>query len=215
MKLVRHLISIGLVISAATFIAVWLAVESRAQAPDRASLAGVWTLDHDLSDQPPARGDNGSGGGGDSRGRRGGGYGGRGMGRGGFGGGGMGRGGRGGDPEEMARMRDAMRDIMAPKERLTIVQTDSMISITSDDGRSTRLSPDNKKIKDDNTKIERKTKWDAGKLVSEISGIGPAKLTQTFSVDPERHLRIVVQMEGGRHNASRTTTHVYDPAEQH
>ena len=212
MKQGRHLIGIGLVIAAATLIAVWLAVESRAQAPDKASFAGVWTLDHDLSDQPAARGDGN--GGGSGRGRRGrGGYGGRGMGRGGFGGG-MGRGGRaGGDPEDMARMREAMRDIMSPPDRLTIVQTDSMISITGDDGRSTRLSPDNKKIKDDNTKVERKTKWDAGKLVSEISGLGPAKMTQTFSVDPERHLRIVVELEGGRRNAARTTTHVYDPAE--
>jgi len=130
------------------------------------------------------------------------------------------------NPEEMARMRDAMRDLTSPSNHLTIAETESMIVITSADGRTTRLSPDGKKIKDDNTGIERKTKWDGGKLVTEISGLGPAgKATQTLSADPETHqLRIVVQMEGGRwtgagqspssgsgqSRGSRTITHVYD-----
>ena len=70
-------------------------------------------------------------------------------------------------------MRDAMRDVTEPSERLTIVQTDSMVLITGADGRTTRLSADGKKIKDENTGVERKTKWDGGKLVSEISGLGP------------------------------------------
>src|SRR5262245_50728960 len=73
-----------------------------AQAPAPASLTGAWTLNKDLSDQPPARGERGDRGDGE-RGRRGGGGGG--MGRGGFGGGRMG--GRGGgerpNPEDMAR----------------------------------------------------------------------------------------------------------------
>jgi len=191
-----------------------------AQAAEKPSMAGVWTLNKDLSDSGARdRGDNT----GDDRGDRGrrGGYGG-GGGRGGFGGGrygggGMGRGGgmRGGNmnPEEMQRMRDAMRDLTNPSDRLTIAQTDSMIVVTGADGRTTRLSPDGKKIKDDNTGIERKTKWDGSKLVSEISGLGPGKATQTFAVDPEHHqLKITVQMEGrgGRSNQPRTITSVYD-----
>jgi hypothetical protein len=129
-----------------------------------------------------------------------------------MGGGGGDRGGRG-NPEEMARMRDAMRDLANPSDHLTITQTDSMIVITGADGRTTRLSPDGKKIKDDNTKIERKTKWDGPRLVSEISGLGPGKMTQTFSLDPERHqLRVVMQMEG-RSGQPRTITHVYDPTQ--
>lgn len=183
-------------------------------------LAGAWTLNKDLSDQPPARGERGDE---SDRGRRGGGGfggGGRrggGMGRGGFGGG-MGRGGgaRGGmDPEDMARMREAMRDIMDAPERLMITETESMVVITSGDGRTTRLSTDGKKVKDDNTKIERKTKWDGSRLVSEISGAGPGKITQTYTVDPEaRQLRISMQMEGGRERQSRTVTHVYDRDER-
>jgi hypothetical protein len=93
-------------------------------------------------------------------------------------------------------MRDAMRDVMNPPVHLIIVQTETMIVLTGPDGRTTRLSPDGKKVKDDSTKTERKTKWDGMKLVSELSGLGPRKITETYSVDPERHqLHIDVQVE--------------------
>lgn len=60
------------------------------------------------------------------------------------------------DHDAMARMRDAMRDLMNPSEHLTIVDTGSMIVLTGPDGRTTRLSPDGRKIKDENTGIERR-----------------------------------------------------------
>jgi len=188
------------------------------QATEKPSIAGVWTLNKDLSDSGARdRGDNAGDDHGD-RGRRGGyGGGGRGgFGGGRYGGGGMGRGSgtRGAvmSPEEMQRMRDAMRDLTNPSDHLTITETGSMIVVTGADGRTTRLSPDGKKIKDENTGIERKTKWDSGKLVSEISGLGPGKATQTFAADPEHHqLKITVQMEGrGGSNQPRTITSVYD-----
>lgn len=215
----RNLASFSVVIVAAVFIATWLAVESQAQAPEKVSLAGAWTVNKDLSDQPPSsrqNGDQSGQGQGQGQGRHGGGGYGRGGGMHG-GGGGYGRGGGGGrssmDPEAAARMRDAMRDIVNPPEKLTITQTDSMIVLTGPDGRTTRLSPDGKKIKDDNTGIERKTKWDGGKLVSEISGAGPGKITQSFSLDAEHHqLKIVALLEGGRNKEQRTITHVYDSA---
>ena len=188
------------------------------------SIGGVWTLNNDLSDQPADRGQRGDDGqrgshGGNGRGDGSGGGGGRR--RGGGGGGGFGRGGGGGgrgrgavqaNPDDMARMRDAMRDITNPSGHLTITQTESMVVLTEADGRTTRLSPDGKKVKDDNTKIERKTKWDGTKLVSEISGLGPGKMTQTFSVDPDgKQLRIIVVMDGGRRSGqARTIAHVYD-----
>ena len=193
------------------------------QATDKPSVAGAWTLNKDASDatavgsgigeqgddRPSGGGNRGYGRGGGGRGRRGGGGFSR-MGGGGAGGAGGAR----ANPEDMARMRDAMRDLANPSDHLTITQTDSMVVVTAADGRTTRLSPDGKKIKDDNTKIERKTKWDGPKLVSEISGLGRGKITQTFSVDPEhRQLHLVVQMEGGRSGKPRTITHVYDPAQ--
>ena len=209
----RNVAGVTAVVGIAVFIAAWLAVESSAQAPEKVALSGVWTLNREASDQPPSREDRG-----DSRERGRGGFGrGGGMGRGGSrGGGGGGRqGGMSRDPQDMARMRDAIRDIMNPSNRLTIVQTDTMVLVTGADGRTTRLSPNGSKIKEENTNIERKTKWDGGRLVSEISGLGPGKITQTFSLDPEHHqLRIAVQTEGGRMGQARTITHVYDAEER-
>jgi hypothetical protein len=166
-------------------------------------------LNADQSDHPSDREADPNG-----RGTRGGGggYGRRGGGRGGFGGG---RGGYGPsmpeNAEETMRRREALRDIMNPPDHLVVTQTDSMIVMTGPDGRTTRLSPDGKKVKDENTGIERRTKWDAGKLVSEISGVNGMKLTETFAVAPETHqLRVSVQIEGGRGGQARTVTHVYD-----
>jgi hypothetical protein len=185
---------------------------------DKPLLAGAWTMNKEASDAVPPRGDNDSGERGNGRGRYGNGGRGYGGGHGGFGGG-MGRsGGMRGErqnPDEIARMRAAMRDLTDPSDHLTITQTDSMIVITGADGRTTRLSPNSKKIKDENTGVERKTKWDGAKLVSEISGLGSGKATQTFALDPESHqLRITVQMEGragGNGNARpRTIAHVYE-----
>jgi hypothetical protein len=198
-----------------------------AQGPEKHAIDGAWTLNKDLSDQPPERGgerDQGDAGrGGRGNGPRGPGGGGGRRGGGGFGGGfggggrGMGRGGGAAiNPEEMARVREAMRDLTNPSDHLTIVETESMVVMTAADGRTTRLSPDGKKIKDDNTGIDRKTKWDGGKLVTEIGGLGPAgKATQTIVADPEsHHLRITVQLEGGSGSGQgrgpRTITHVYD-----
>jgi len=209
----RSVLSSSAVIATAALIAVGLSTESRAQTVDHSALSGAWTLNKDLSDQPTDRsgnGQNGQGGG-----RRGGGYGGGGGRRGGFGGGGYGRGGGYGgggsmDPEAMARARDAMRDIINPPDHLTVTQTESMVVLTGADGRTTRLSPDGKKIKDENTNVERKTKWDGSKLVTEISGL-QGKITQTYSVDPENHqLRIVATLEGRNGQQPRTITHVYD-----
>jgi hypothetical protein len=213
----KSLIAIRLLlITAMAFIAVSLGIESRAQTPDKAALVGAWTLDPQLSDRPAARDERGDpndrperrgyGGGG----RRGGGFG-----RGGFGGGGQGRG--SGDRQDMARTRDALRDVLNPPDRLTITQTDSMVIVTGADGRTMRLSPDGTKIKDENTKVERKTRWDAGMLVSEVSGLGP-KITQTFTVTAAHQLRITVHRDGKSsdsarpgQNQARDFTYIYDP----
>jgi hypothetical protein len=204
----RTAFSLAVVFVIAVMIAAWLAVESRAQAPERAQLAGAWSRNHELSDPPPARtepSERGRGG------RQGGGRGGR-MGHGGFGGGnGRGAGRSDADRDEATRMREAIHDILQPPDHLTITQTDAMVALTGADGRTTRLAPDGTKIKDDNTKIERKTRWENGRLISEISGAGATKITQTFSADRESHqLRIVVVSEGGRGGQPRTVTHVYD-----
>lgn len=180
--------------------------------PTPSSIVGAWVLNHDLTDKPPAPPDGGQGReGGRGRGGRGGfggpggggGFGGRGGGAG-FGrGGGRGSGGAPVDRDEMERRMNAMRDVVEPAERLTITRTDSMVIITAGDGRTTRLSPDNSKIKDASSGIERKTHWDAEKLVTEISGVGRGKATETYAFDPESHQLVVTfEMEGQNDRSS-------------
>src|SRR5437588_72835 len=114
-------------------------------AADKPSTERASTLNKDQSDAAsPPRGDATEGDRGAGGGRRGYGGGGRGYGggRGGYGGRGMGRGGMRGaavSPDEMARMRDAIRDLTDPSDHLTITQTDSIIVVTGTDGRTTRL----------------------------------------------------------------------------
>ena len=173
---------------------------------DATSIVGVWTLDKKLSDVAEERSHNGGG----QRSRGGGGAGfpggGGGHGRGGYHGGGGGfpsGGGHTADPDEAARRQEAWRDLVAAPDHMTIVQTDSMIVITARDGRTTRLSPDGKKIKDESTNIERKTKWEDNKLVSEISG-SAGHATETYVVNPAQHeLLVVVRLEssGSEENA--------------
>ena len=207
-----RVVSTGVIVLVITLIGLWLSAESRAQAPapePAGSIVGAWTINKDLSDRPQDREA-------DREGRQGGrrsggvGRGGGGFGRGGFGrGGGGDRGGGAPSPEDMAKMRDALRDIMNPPDRLTITQTDHMVIMTTGDGRTTRLSTDGKTIKDESTKIERKTKWDGGSLVSEISHLGPGKITETYAADPEHHqLHVTVQVENARQPM--TVNRVYD-----
>lgn len=195
-----------------------LAAASAVQAPPQpaaTSIVGAWTLNKDLSDtqgtdQRGDRGDRGGRGGGYGGRRGGGGFGGGGRGGGGFGGGGSGRGGGRGNPEDMRRMRDALQEILEVPDRMTITQSESMVIITTGDGRTTRLSTDGKKIKDDSTGIERKTHWDKNQLVSEISNAGPARITQTFAVNPETH-RLTVTVDFGNGDNRRPPSHrLYD-----
>ena len=179
----------------------WTALEA---AP---ALQGEWTFNEGASTKPPApsgddqgRQNGGSGGGGRGGGRRGGGGGG-------FGGGGRSGGGRGGSAGGTgsgagagrgaisAQQQQAMHDLTTPAARLTIVQTDDMIIITTDQGQTIRLAPNDKNVKDENTGVERKTKWDGDKLVSEIGGLPAGKVTQSYSVAPDpRQLHIVVTL---------------------
>ncbi|HWF85361.1 MAG TPA: hypothetical protein VG222_10950 [Vicinamibacterales bacterium] len=218
MKTLRGVFAIG---GAAVFVSVTgfaLAIHGRAQTADHTAINGAWTLNTDLSDAPPAAGEGQNGdrpnnGGGRSGGGMGGGMGGGrhggGMGRGGGMGGGNGASSM--SPEDAARRRDAIHDVMTAPAHLTVTQTDTMVLVTSQDGRTSRLAPDGSKVKDDSTHMERKTKWDGAKLVSEINGLGPGKITETYAVDAEHHqLHVTVQTEGGHNRKPMTLNRVYD-----
>ena len=202
--------------SIAGMLSSGLSLSVSAQSPSTpapSSIVGAWTLNKSLSEAPattPERGDRGGGRGGYG-GRRGGGGGFGGGGRGGFGGGGFGRGGSGGrgNPDDMRRLRDAMREVLEAPDRMTITRTDSMVIITTGDGQTTRLATDGKKVKDESTGIERKTRWDKDQLISEISGAGGGKVTQTFGVNPDSH-QLTVTLDFGD-NRRPPSHRVYDP----
>jgi hypothetical protein len=196
-------LAIGLVVWPATTKPV------RAQA-GVSSVVGAWSLNRELSDPPRDQASDGDRreGRGDRRG------GGGGFGRGGFGGGRRGGGGGGFgraavEPEQAARVREAIRDLMNPPDHLTIVQSENMVIITGPDGRTTRLSLDDKKVKDESTKIERKSKWDGSKLLSEVSGLGNAKIVESYFVEAEHHqLHLTVKSDNERRPF--TINRVYD-----
>jgi hypothetical protein len=184
---------------------------------DASPILGVWTINKDLSDLgvgQAGRGDAGGGAGrGGGRGGRGGGFGG------GFPGGGSSRGGqRGGQDqsrEDMERRLQALRDIVEAPLQITIVQSNSMIIVTTSDGRTTRLSPTGEKVKDESTGVERRTKWEGGKLVSEIRG-DAGRITETYSADvAHRELYVIVRVEAsGREEGTRMFHRVYTAGEQ-
>ena len=187
-----------------------------AQAPATAaqpSLVGAWTLNKDLSDKPQGRSGGEGGDDGQSARRAGGGGGGRRRGGGGgFGGGGFGGGGgaaAGGNQEDAQRRRNALRDEREAPDHLIITQSATTVILTSGDGRTTRLSTDGKKIKDESTKVERKTSWDGGKLVSEIEGLGRSKIAETYTVDAEKkQLHVSLAIDGPQ--GKTTVNRVYD-----
>jgi hypothetical protein len=208
-SLLRGFLAVALVVSAFVLIGVWLDTESRIHAQSNLSttLLGAWTLNEGASDhqgQPSKDQDK------DDEGRR---RGGDGFGRGRFGGGfgGPRSGGGGGnfDPEQVARLREAMRELMNPPKHLTIVQNGSMVILTGPDGRTTRLATDGKKVKDESTQIERRTKWEDERLVSEISGVGGGKVTETYWVDSEHH-QLHRDLFGENTRRPVSTSHVYD-----
>jgi len=103
-----------------------------------------------------------------------------------------------------------MRDLMEAPERLTITETESLVIVTAGDGRTTRLSPDGKKIKDESTGLARKTRRENGTLVSEITG-GRDKIIETYAVDPEHHqLRVTLKIDNSRLPNGGVVRHVYD-----
>jgi hypothetical protein len=172
------------------------------QLAEGASIVGGWRLRTEASDSPRdlPEGD------GERRGRRGGG----GRYRRGRGGAGGARGVGTRDPEEVRRRMQAIRDLMAPPEQMTITRTDSLIIITAGDGRTTRLSADGKKFKDESTGLDRKTTWENGNLVTEITG-SAGKMIETYAVDAERaQLVVTLRFDNSRQPNGRVVRHVYD-----
>ena len=94
---------------------------------------------------------------------------------------------------------------------MTITRTESMVIITTGDGRTTRLATDGSKVKDESTGIETRTHWNREELVTEISGLQGGKITETYSINPESHrLTVTVDAAGDRGVALAARHRVYD-----
>lgn len=178
--------------------ATGLSAHSLAAERDKtANLTGAWRLNKDLSDDPAQAmaGMQGE--------RRGG------SGHGPWRHGGGGRGGM--DPGRMETMHRAME----AAARLTITQADGSITFTDGDGRSQRLTTNNKKEElplDDRT-VEVRTKWDDGRLVKETSLGDGMKLTETYSLVSEpRRLHVMVKLDSSHLPRPVNLRRVYDAA---
>ena len=210
----------------------WTAASARTARPVQEAalpLAGTWVLNDELSDDPRAgraeRPDD------DAR-RRGGrpGFGGRpggsGPGPGGFGGRGGRFGGRGGarpDPEQAARLREALGQIMAAARRLTIAGDAEEVRLTYEDGRVVRLIPDGREhagLAGTRGRLTRTTRWRGEKLETEIElqARRSVNVRQTYEVraggDGSPQLIVTTRVEGGRRRGGdREIRRVYDAGE--
>jgi len=82
-------------------------------------------------------------------------------------------------------MREAMDDAMHPSKEMLVSQDGPSFEIVHDGDRVVRLYSDGRKNKG-STGVERKTKWEADKLVTEMKvsgGFGPEiKITETWTL---------------------------------
>ena len=194
-------------------------------------LAGTWVLNDELSDDPRAvssgpaddearrrGGRPGFGGGRDGFGRDPGGFGGRG-GR--FGG----RGGDRPDPEQAARLREAMQDLMTAPRRMTIAGNAEEVVLTYNDGRVVRLIPDGREhagLAGTRGRVTRTTRWRGETLEADIELQGGRALSvrQTYDVRAAgpgngRQLIVTTHVRGGRllRGHEREIRRVYDEGE--
>jgi hypothetical protein len=183
-------------------------------APQQApNLAGRWELNAQESDalggeiSVPAAGG------------RGGGLGGYGGGRGTTGatGGGFPGGGAGAGAPESSVTREQLQRLLKASRVLLIVQDQTRLSVTDDDGRVVTLTPDGSKVKEEQfgQSIERTTKWDGRSLVTTAKLKSGTKVTQTFTKASEGlQLVVLTKAEGGRLGRPIIFKRVYDQAFQ-
>lgn len=191
-----------------------LPAAARAQVKETPKLGGVWKLNAQLSDAPPAAGQGDDGFKPVAEGGRrgggmvpGGGIGGLGRGGGVPVGGQRGDGpGRGIDPEKLKAARALIEELMTPPVMLTIGDAAGAVTFTEADGRTRTYKTDNSKEKHQvtNATVETRTRWEEGSLVIETDLGEGLKATQTYSVGAEpRQLTVLVKLEGGPGRMSR------------
>lgn len=194
------------------------------QAENHDSLYGGWTLNRELSSQPPGPDNRAGNNDGRGRGRAGGGFPGGGFpggGRGFPGGGGFpGDGGRGGDSADVKETEQTiavMQELMRTSTHWVITSGDRYgVTLTDAEGHSMKFVPDGKKEKHQlgGGTIETKTKWDKEQLVQDIS-FGRMHLVRTLEFTPAtRQLVMTTTIKGGLDGRERPLRLIYDSDEQ-
>lgn len=188
---------------AVALLAGLLPAMTRAQAVNPPpSLAGVWQLNAALSTPPAASTSDENR---DSRAGRGPRAGGRLGGR---------RGGRV-DEAQMARARQAARELMQPAARLTIVQRDATFTLTDDEGRVRTFTTDGsaQTHQGEAATVQSRAEWKDGSLqITWSSDRGP-KVVRTYRVLPETsQLVIETRVDAARGRERPPVRHVYDAA---
>ena len=113
-------------------------------------------------------------------------------------------------PEQMR----AMHDMLEAPAKLTVVQGDGSVTLTDNQGRSRRLTVNNKREKRpmDNRMVDVRTKWDDGRLVTETWLDDRMKVTETYSLAPGgRQLLVSLKLEGSHLPRAMNFRRVYDP----
>jgi hypothetical protein len=185
-----------LIVTASTF-----AQQASQPHTSHSDLAGAWSLNRNLSDDPATVMTRMREGGDGSHRPPFGGHGGA------FGGGG-----RSMNPDQM-RTRLAM---LEPPKRLTIVQSDATVTLTDGEGRSQTFAVINQKqrLSIGGQAIDVRAKWDGDRLIKEMSLDGGAKIIETYSLTGEpRQLHVNVKLEGAMPRTI-TLRRVYDAAER-
>ena len=86
------------------------------------------------------------------------------------------------DEHERARIREEMRRALEGPTRLTVEQAGTRVIVTAGDGTTHTLEADNRphrSIAGSGVQIERRTRWDNGALVSEVT-LPQGSYTQTW-----------------------------------
>ena len=176
--------------------------------PRTKSLAGIWRLNQEESDDPAkklqqARGsDRGSG-----SGRRGG------VGMGGGMGGHGGYGGRGPGDTQSDADRAKMHQFLEPSRELGIAQKEPEIDVAEDADRKLALYTDNRKIakSKDQTHQEFAAKWEEFRLIAEGQDPRGKKYQRSYEVlEGNQQLRETLLVKFGRNDTEISIRYVYD-----
>ena len=204
--------------TAAAWQAEGVTVAPKGEASEKTAFVARWTLNKELSDDPAQKmkeargtggpgpgGGGGYGGGGGHRGG-GGGYGGGGHrgGGGGYGGGGS----HGGGPDA----RQAGRPNLKPPAEMAVTQLEPDFVVVEPEAQIRTLHPDNHKYKNDTEGSEVQARWDKSQLVVETTTSRGSKITETWSLSPDKHRLTVLRKIESQWMSGVTVKTVYDVA---